>query len=146
MVTLKDITSENWMECIRLSVRDDQGFVAPNVFSIAQAKVEPQWVIKAVYSDETMVGFAMYEFCYEERLLYLCRFMIDARYQHNGYGRGALELLKEIAISDPDVDKIELSTNPKNEYGIKVYERFGFKDTGVLDEDEEVFRLTLSES
>jgi len=146
MVTLKDITSENWMECIRLSVRDDQGFVAPNVFSIAQAKVEPQWVIKAIYSDETMVGFAMYEFCYEERLLYLCRFMIDARYQHNGYGRGALELLKEIAISDPDVDKIELSTNPKNEYGIKVYERFGFKDTGVLDEDEEVFRLTLSES
>ena len=146
MVTLKDITSENWMECIRLSVRDDQGFVAPNVFSIAQAKVEPQWVIKAIYSDETMVGFAMYEFCYEERLLYLCRFMIDARYQHNGYGRGALELLKEIAISDPDVDKIELSTSPKNEYGIKVYERFGFKDTGVLDEDEEVFRLTLSES
>jgi diamine N-acetyltransferase len=103
-------------------------------------------VIRAIYADETMVGFAMYEFCYEERLLYLCRFMIDARYQHNGYGRRALELLKEIAISDPNVDKIELSTNPKNEYGIKVYERFGFKDTGVLDEDEEVFRLTLSES
>ena len=39
-----------------------------------------------------------------------------------------------------------LSTNPDNAYGIKVYEKFGFRDTGVLDEDEEVFELVLFET
>ena len=146
MLMLKDITAENWMECARLSVRDDQRFVAPNVYSIAQAKVEPQWVISGIYSDETMVGFAMYEFDHEKRLMYLCRFMVDKRYQHKGYGRGALTLLKRLATDDPQVDKIVLSTNPDNKYGIKVYERFGFRDTGVLDEGEEVFELVLAES
>ena len=146
MLTLRDITADNWLECARLKVRDDQPFVAPNVYSIAQARVEPAWILKAIYADETMVGFAMYDFDYEQRSLYLCRFMIDARFQHRGYGRGALALLRQIADQDPRVDKIVLSTNPDNAYGIKVYEKFGFRDTGVLDEDEEVFELVLIET
>jgi diamine N-acetyltransferase len=144
MLEFREITEGNFQDCVKLRVRDDQRFVAPNVYSIAQAKVGPRWVIKGIYADETMVGFAMYKFSYPQRELYLCRFMIDARYQHMGYGRGALQLLKEIASNDPGIDKIVLSTNPKNEYGIKVYEKFGFKDTGVLDEDEEVFELVLN--
>jgi len=142
-LSFKEITVDNFIQCVRMKVNDDQNFVAPNVFSIAQSKVEPQFIPMAIYNNDTMVGFLMYELDYKNKKLYLCRFMIDPKYQHMGYGKGALEILKEIAMKDPDIERMELSTSPENAHGIKVYEKFGFKDTGVLDGDEEVFVLDL---
>ncbi len=142
-VSFREITKCNFLECIRLRVRDDQRFVASNVFSIAQSKIEPEYVPLAIYNDETMVGFVMYRFDYQKKQLYLCRLMIDQQYQHQGYGRGALDVLKAMAMGDPRIEEIELSTKPDNAYGIKVYERFGFEDTGGMDGDEEVFVLKL---
>lgn len=78
------------MECVQLKVRDDQPYVATNVFSIAQSKIEPKYIPMAIYKDETMVGFLMYELNYQKKELYLCRFMIDQQYQHMGYGKSAL--------------------------------------------------------
>ena len=61
MVTLKEITAENFWDCIALRVSDAQAdFVTPNAVSIAQAKVQPECIPLAVYSDDTLVGFAMY--------------------------------------------------------------------------------------
>ena len=142
-LSFREITECNFLECIRLRVRDDQKYVASNVYSVAQSKIEPKYVPLAIYSDDTMVGFVMYELNYQKKELYLCRLMIDQQYQHMGYGKGALDILKEMALGDPGIEKIELSTKPDNTYGIKVYERFGFKDTGLLDEGEEVFVLEL---
>lgn len=142
-ISFKEITSDNFVECIRLKVRDDQRFVASNVYSIAQSKIEPKWVPAAIYNDKAMVGFIMYELDYTKRQLYLCRFMIDQRFQHMGYGKGSLEILREIATRDSGIEKIELSTKPDNAHGIRVYERFGFEDTGILDDGEEVFVLEL---
>ena len=142
-ITLKEITSDNFTECIRLKVRDDQPYVASNVYSIAESKVEPENIPMAVYAGETMVGFVMYVLDYDERELYIGRLMIDQRYQHLGYGRETLEAIKEIALQDAGIDKIVLSTNPQNTYGIRVYEKFGFKDTGILEDREEIFVLDL---
>ena len=142
-VTLREITSDNFRECVHLKVRDDQPFVASNVYSIAQSKVEPEFIPMAIYADDRMVGFMMYACFYEQKKLYLCRFMIDQQYQHRGYGKAALDLLKQVAMDDPGIDFMELSTAPDNAYGIRVYEKFGFKDTGVLDDEEEVFIMDL---
>ncbi len=142
-LTFRDITKSNFDECIGLKVRDDQKFVASNVFSIAQSKIWPGFIPAAIYHDDTMVGFVMYRLDYQKHELYLCRLMVDQRYQQRGYGRGALELLRDIAMRDPGIERIELSTRPANVYGINVYEKFGFRDTGVLDDGEEVFVLEL---
>lgn len=142
-VTVREITEKNFHECIGLKVRDDQPYVASNVYSIAQSKVEPIFIPLAIYAEETMVGFMMYALNYPEKNLYLCRFMIDQRYQHQGLGKAALDRVKEIAMQDPGIESIELSTRPDNLYGIKFYAKFGFKDTGALDGDEEVFVLDL---
>ncbi len=69
--------------------------------------------------------------------------MIDQRYQQMGYGLATLEALKEMGLQDAGIDTIRLSTNPDNTHGIRVYEKFGFKDTGILDHREEVFVLDL---
>ena len=144
-VSLREITKSNFKECVELKVREDQPFVAPNVYSIAQAKIDSDWIISAVYAEETMVGFVMYHLDYEEGELYLCRFMIDHRYQHTGYGKATLDLLKAIALRDTRIKRICLSTSPSNAYGIKVYTRFGFTDTGRMDHGEEVFTLELGD-
>jgi diamine N-acetyltransferase len=143
VITFRDITQDNFYECMGLSVRKDQPFVASNAFSVAESKIFPFWITKAIYADEQMVGFLMYENNYEVKELYLCRFMIDARYQGKGYGKGALDLLKEIAMEDQGIEKMKLSTSKDNAYGIKIYEKFGFKDTNEMEDDEEVFVMDL---
>lgn len=142
-ITLKEITKDNFIECIRLKVHDDQRYVASNVYSIAESKVEPENIPMAIFAGETMVGFAMYVMDYSARELYIGRLMIDQRYQHMGYGRETLEALKQIGLHDAGIDRLALSTNPENTYGIRVYEKFGFKDTGILEDREEVFILDL---
>jgi len=55
--------------------------------------------------------FAMF---YDKEELYLCRFMIDQRYQGKGFGKAALDRLKEIAMGDDGIRRIKLSTAPDN--------------------------------
>ncbi|MBI4927304.1 MAG: GNAT family N-acetyltransferase [Anaerolineae bacterium] len=142
-ISLRDITQDNFNTCMRLSVRKDQPFVASNAYSVAESKLFPQWITKAIYSDEEMVGFMMYEMNYEENELYLCRFMIDQNHQGKGYGKAALDLLKEIAMEDEKINQIKLSTAPDNQNGIRIYEKFGFVDMKYMEDDEEVFVLHL---
>ena len=80
---------------------------------------------------------------YEENELYLCRFMIDQKHQGKGYGKAALDKLKEIAMGDENINKIKLSTDPKNINGIRIYGKFGFIDMNYMDDEEEVFELDL---
>ncbi len=142
-IVLKTITENNYDECINLTVREDQPFVASNLYSIEQAKAERCWITRAVYAGIRMVGFVMYTLDNENNELYLCRFMIDKRYQGQGYGTAALKELKELALNMEGVEKITLSTNPENASGIRFYEKNGFVDTHTIDEGEEVFILEL---
>lgn len=142
-VELREVNRANFRECIALAVRDDQKFVASNVYSLAEAKVDPNCVPRAIYADGSMVGFLMYEVDRGRRELYLARLMIDRRFQGRGHGRAALELLVKIALGEPGVAAVTLGTRPDNHDGIRFYERFGFVDTGVLEDGEEVFVLRL---
>ncbi len=143
-ISLREITQDNFYACMRLSVRKDQPFVASNSFSVAESKIFPHWITNAIYYREEIVGFMMYEKNYEENELYLCRFMIDQKHQGKGYGKAALDKLKEIAMDDENINKIKLSTDPKNKNGIRIYEKFGFIDMKYMDDDEEVFVLNLN--
>lgn len=117
--------------------------MASNAYSVAESKIFPEWITKAIYSEEEIVGFMMYTMEHEENELYLCRFMIDKKHQGKGYGKAALDLLKEIAMREENIQKITLSTNPENTKGIRIYEKYGFVDMKYLDGDEEVFTLDL---
>jgi diamine N-acetyltransferase len=151
-VLLKDITSENWIECTLLTTNTDgshtifEEFVGSNAFSIAQSKIENGWIIKGIYDGTNMVGFTMYGYDYNAKAYELCRFMIDHRYQKKGYGKSALKLVIEEMKNIKDCKEIKLSTNPLNSVAIKLYESFGFKNTGekvVYHETEDVYCLKL---
>jgi diamine N-acetyltransferase len=116
-VRLVPITKDNWREAIRLKVREDQkGFVATNVYSIAEASFYPDQVhCRAVYDDDTMVGFVMYGYDDEDYGGYaIIRLMVDERYQGKGYGRAAMLAMIEALKQQPDCDKIYISFEPEN--------------------------------
>ena len=86
VVSFQEITKETLRPILDLNVREDQThFVAPNSVSIAQAHFEPEhaW-FRAIYADETPVGFLMLYDDAEKSEYFLWRFMIDAALPENG--------------------------------------------------------------
>jgi diamine N-acetyltransferase len=102
-IALREITSssadlasdprkENPRDILKRKVAPEQeGFVAPNAVSIAQAYFDRvvAW-FRAIYADDTPVGFAMLHDEPAERKYFLWRFMVDHRFQGHGYGAEAL--------------------------------------------------------
>lgn len=143
-VSLREITRENFKECINLKVADEQAeFVAPNVASIAQAKIYPTANPMAVYDGEQMVGFVMFGFDEEDEHYCLGRLMIDARFQNRGYGRAATLAVIEKLRDAPDCREIYLSFVPENTAAEKLYQSLGFETTGELNEGEIVMRYII---
>lgn len=149
-IRLRDIDEKNWLECIRLTT--DRGgqhvlfeeFVASNAVSLAQSKIQEGWTTKAIYDGDLMVGFAMYGFSRELDSYEICRLMIDYRYQGKGYGRKALEKVLEEMMRIRDCRAVCLSFDPLNDTGRKLYESFGFRDTGRIVDGELLYRLELA--
>lgn len=143
MFELRDITKDNFEESVALKTSDQQeGFVAPNLSSIAQAKVYPSLEIKAVYDAETMVGFVMYGLDQEKDRFFLCRLMIDERHQRKGYGRLATEAVIERLKEAGECNELYLCFVENNTAAEKLYESIGFERTGEIDDGEVVMKLS----
>lgn len=142
MVLLKEITKENFWECIELSVGKEQvDFVTSNAISIAQSKVQPECIPLVVYDDNIMVGFIMYCIDEDDGEYWIYRMMIDERYQGKGYGKKALEKLLEIIKQDNCHNKIFLGVKKENEHAVKLYKSFGFEFNGQIFGKEHIMML-----
>ena len=139
-VTLREVTRENLRDVLGLEVApEQQRFVASNAISIAQAHFYPEaaW-FRAIYADETPVGFLMLHDDPGKPAYYLWRFMIDRRFQNNGFGRRALELVLEHVRARPGTSALTLSHVPGDGSPGPFYQRLGFVHTGEQDEDGEL--------
>src|SRR6185437_9056222 len=145
-VTLRALTRDNWQECIALTVGEDQeGWVAPNVYSLAQAKFEPERVPLAIYDDDTMVGFVMYnDRPRPDGTFRLSRLMVDRRYQRRGYGRAASELVIQRLRAVPNCQEVFLDYARDNVAAAHLYGSLGFQPIAET-EGEIIARLLLRE-
>jgi diamine N-acetyltransferase len=102
IIELREITMENFHECIQLSVAQHQrGFVASNMYSLAEAKADGVSNPLAIYADDQMVGFTMYCFDPKTGTGYIDRLMVAADYQGRGYGRAGMSEVIERLRSMP---------------------------------------------
>ena len=151
VVSLREVTAETVREICKLEVGPgQQGLVAPNAVSIAQAYFEPAAWFRAVYAGDTPVGFAMLYDPTRARepeggpeTCFLWRFMIDHRHQRKGYGAAALALLVAHVRTLPGVTRFKTSFVPKAGNASPLYERAGFRATGEVDDGETVLELAL---
>ncbi len=143
-VTLKGIDRHNWRECIKLSTAPGQEkFVAPNIFSLAQAKAQPEMVPLAIYHEQEMIGFAMHALDPDDGQQWIVRLMIDRAQQGKGYGRAAMLELIDKLKRETACAAILLSCEPDNEVAVSLYLDLGFEQTGEVVEGENVMRLSL---
>lgn len=143
-VSLRTINAKTVRTICNLSVSDNQkSFVAPNAVSIAQAYFSKNAWFRAVYADETPVGFIMLYEAPKRGLYYLWRFMIDARYQGRSYGRRALELVIKRVRKMPKAKSLTLSVVRAEGGAEEFYGKFGFEFTGKIDHGEHVMKLDL---
>lgn len=113
------------------------------MLSIAQSAVFRGQRIKAIYLGEVAIGFSMYGIDSEQNNMWVSRFMIDKNYQNKGCGKKGFALvLKEIEATGK-AKEIYLSFEPENKKAQKMYESFGFQDTGKVIDGELVFVLQL---
>ena len=139
MVTLREITVENFWDVISLCVSPEQEkLVLSNAVSIAQSKVQPECIPLAIYSDEELVGFLMYCVDRDDNEYWLYRIMIDQRHQGKGYGRQAMEQVIGIMERDKDRHRIYLGVHRDGGASVKLYESLGFVFTGDVYGEEHI--------
>lgn len=148
-VVLKSIDESNWIECIFLTTersnRDSllERFVASNAVSIAQSKIEKGWVTKAIYWEEIMVGFTMFGYSEKNKFFELCRIMIDYKYQGKGIGTETIRLVIRELSENNECSEIYLSVHPENNVARRLYEKFGFYDTGRIIDNEVLYCMKV---
>ena len=153
VITLREITRENWREALQLSVRpEQQRFVAdyaPIVLvGLAKAYVSQfglTWLPYGIYAAHEMIGFlelALDPGSTDEYWMY--HFFIDQRYQRKGYGRQALAAFVEhIERNYPECRCINLTVHPDNKAAQQLYNAAGFLPTNEEFSGELLFRLYL---
>lgn len=142
MISLKPVTLENFDELIALRVaHDQQGLVAENVESIAQAYVQPNCYPFGIYSGPAAVGFLMYCLDADDNEYWLYRLMVDERYQRRGYAEAAVRLMLERIKEDYSRHKLYLGVDLSGKAAPELYKKLGFRFDGRVYGKEHVMLL-----
>lgn len=143
-LTLRAIDKDNWEECVRLEVDENQkNFVAENWYSIIQATYQKDLFPFAIYDGEAMVGFLMYGSDPDTEQMEVCRLMVDKKQQQKGYGKAAMEKLLEFIKEEYGSVDFHTSAEPENVHAIRLYEQLGFVKTGEIMWGEVVLKIKL---
>ena len=147
-IELRKIDPANKDAVVLLEVLDSQKqYIASNDKSLKTAAEEKYKNISrpfAIYADDNLVGFTMFAFDFEnsEPEYWLWRFMIDNNFQGKGYGSAALERIIEYFRGN-GANHIFLSTKETNTSALKLYHKYGFAETGEMNDGEVVLQLIL---
>jgi len=143
-ICLKPLTSDNWYPCTMLKVKEEQRavFPAPVVYWIAESKFIDEFELRAVYSDEEIIGFIVY--CVKpdkDDNYWIPAVMIDEKHQGKGYGKEAMRQLIEHMCVTLNCKRIMIGHRPNNQLASQLYESLGFRK--VIDEivNGEIVRL-----
>ena len=159
MVRLEKITENNIWPLLELEVKEEQkSFVASNTVSILEAycTITSGGVAMpyGIYAGDVPVGFLMIGYgdsdwenapAIASGNYSIWRFMIDKRYQGNGYGKAAMAAVLELIRSLPcgPGEYCWLSYEPENTLAKAMYHSFGFFENGETDGEEIVAVLKL---
>ena len=153
-IHLEKITWDNYGKICKLRVKKEQDdYVARNDtilvhanLALSQGEIKPYPF--GIYLGKKPIGFVMIGYNgYEEGdpefmkdTYFIWRFMIDKRYQGNGYGRQAFRLALDFVRTLPcgPSDICWLSYEPENEAAKKLYASFGFVEApeGYVEGEE----------
>ena len=160
MLHLEKVNGGNVWDILKLTVFESQkSFVAANDISIIEAYTTIAGNGYAfpfgIYDGDQPVGFLMIGYDVDDYWpdapeiakgnYNLWRLMIDKAHQNRGFGREAVQLALDFIKTFPcgKAEYCWLSYEPENEVARKLYQSFGFEETGDMDGEEQIAALRL---
>lgn len=143
-VHLEELTPDNWRT--KLRVREEQKYYVFDVSGIlarAYAYRESRSRVRLIYADDEPVGVLLYYDLESLGSYDLSQFFMDCRFQGRGYGELAARLALEDMRGDGRCPGVDLCYIEGDEAARRLYEKPGFRPTGVVDGDEVILHLDL---
>ncbi len=143
-ISLQEITEDSLSDLLSLEVADDQKhLITNNAKSIAQAHFSRYSWMRAIYADNTPVGFVLLFLDPDTPHYEIWRFMIDKDFQRKGYGRQAMEGIIQFLNELPDCKEVYLCYVPEKKNASCFFNSLGFVDTGAFHGNEKEMKLEL---
>ncbi|AXY56372.1 GNAT family N-acetyltransferase [Acinetobacter chinensis] len=149
MIEIREIDKDNCFDVCELTGNKDgigtifEDFLCCNAISLTESKFYPECKPKALYSNDTLIGFFMYkQFSPEDTEVEVCRFMIDHKYLGKGYGRQSFAAILEFFKSN-GIKTVNIMIDDDNIIAKKLYTSFGFTFTGKILKEELYYQLNL---
>lgn len=143
-IELRRVDKSNWFAVCRLEVRkSEQEFVAPNAFSLAQAAYEADTFPMAIYADDALAGFLMWNYDGGLGAWGLGRLMVSPEYRSRGIARSAVKML--LADVREKKGKIPFYTcvHGENEAGLALMQGLGFVKVQDMEDGELLLKIQL---
>ena len=136
-ISIQAVTKENYQEILKLRVAVSQSdYIETPMECLTEATECEFYKPVGLYSDDELVGFAMYGFFPNETKrgrLWIDRILIDSSYQGKGLGTLFMEALIEKVEEEYGKQPIFLSVYPDNKGAIHLYDKLGFVFTDEFD-------------
>lgn len=147
LLRLEKVTSDNWRKAVFLTTDPnrefplDERWILSNAYSLLQCIYDEEWDCRILMDGDQAVGFVFYGHLPEEARYMLCRYMIDVKYQGQGYGKAFLPLVVDQIRSQFHCTDIHTSVDDDNSRAIHLYTSYGFERTEEMDDEERVYVL-----
>lgn len=143
MIELRNITENNFTECLHLKASvDNEDFVDTVTYSLAEA-----WVFYketeafAIYNDETMIGFvSMYV---GEENYQIINFLIDDTYQKRGFGTEAAKICIDFLRKKYNAIRISVPVETRHTVAQKFWGKLGFSFSDSIEDGYVFMRLSV---
>lgn len=135
MIHLEKVEGNDYRKFTRLKVKDEQKrYVASNLGILAKAfAYYNDSTVYGIYNDATAVGLALVREYQDDDCYIFDQLMIDEKYQGNGYGKRATELILNDLKNKNKFNKVLLCYVEGDNAAKHLYSSFGFKQTGDID-------------
>lgn len=144
IISLQEITEDSLSDILSLEVSESQShLLTNNAKSIAQAHFSKYSWMRAIYADNTAIGFVLLYLDPDSPHYEIWRLMIDKDFQRNGYGREAMEKVVEFLNNLPDCNEIYLCYVPEKGNSSAFFKSLGFVDSGEFHGNEKEMKLEL---
>ena len=149
MIRIKAVDAQNIFDVCNLTANQSgvgttvEKCLCCNAISIAAAKYDPEMYPNAIYNNNMLIGFFMYQRAENQAdTVTICRFMIDDQFQSRGLGEQAFAyVLKGLKIQG--VKKVILRIDDANQVAQKQCLSLGFQFTGKINHDQYCYKLEL---
>ena len=149
MIKIKAVDDENVLDVCELKTNQDdicaarEGHSYCNAISIAEAKYHSEMYPNAIYNNNVLIGFFMYQRTENHAdTAIICRFMIDCRFQQKGLEEKAFEhVLRGLKIQG--VKNVISTIDNADENAKNLYLAFGFHFTGKIDKGGYCYKLEM---